>query len=396
MSRDSRRLFSTPEMLSRFDPSLLVGFARHNRQALTSVGYAVPDLTSAGGLDLVALAHALATAARQDTPQADDLADGLYLVSLFGRPKNRRLLKDEIAARSLEIPAADALSDADYALAVYLADPTLLEATVARVALKARRSFAYFAPADLATAATIARFTDAKKARLLELIRRGLNDGRERGLTIVPYTDCPEEDWFLIRRSRLPERITHHDEQGQEVNQRVWMRVYDAAIFDRRTGVLKINCRDSLEKLYRGAFGSVYTRDSSFFVEREVFNLSPLRSPALSTLSCDDVADLKHVALEKVSYAAYEDGILTKYTVEKNDWYAETHGNRPPVPPDFQMIESATFRVQAKWRKQPAKCKVCTGNVLVYSRDDESIAFETFLRLRGFMRNVPLLSSKAA
>jgi hypothetical protein len=397
MSRDSRRLFATPEMMTRISPPILWDFLGKFKDALAAEGFHLPPRSQSDKLDLPVLVHALAAAGRRGGVEINDLADALFFISIIATPKNRRLLEEEIAVRKPKPKVPDTLSDADYVVSVWLSDPKLLEAAAARATLTARRSFHYFIPSDLNTAAGIGPFTAGQEDALAAAMLAALKpDGRGRGLKIIPYLDSPDEDWFLIRRSRLPERITFHDDDGNEVSQSVWMRVYDVAYFDRRTGVLKVNARDRLEDVFRAAFGKTYASNPAFFDNRPIFTLDPLRNAAFTTLSCEGVSGLEHVALEETMYFVYEDGTLTKHVVGKKDWYAETGGRRAPIPADAQLLEHAKFTIRATGRKESVKCTLHEGNVLSISRDDESVAFETFLRIRGFMRHVQVLTRTAA
>lgn len=389
MSRDSRRIFSSAEYLGRFDPVLLVRFAhRHPSDfaRLIATG-AIPSEREADKLDLAALVPLLTS-----TGISDGLADALYLINALATPKHRRLLESEVARRQVTLPSVAAESTADYVMRVWLHDPTLLEAAAARTSLVSRRSFAYYTPASTDIAASIPRFNDRLLETLTAKIRSNLGPkGRGRGLTIIPYLDSPQSDWFLIRRSRLPERITIHNEVGAEEHKSVWFRVYDVAVFDRLTGVLKINCREKIDDVYRTAFGTVLADNMYFFEDRSIFTLNPLRSTDINTLHCRDVASLAHVALEHCLFDRYKFGVLMRESVSTQDWYAVAGGLESPIPANAEISVEATMNVTFSGPKRSTKCTVRQGNRLAFGRDEHAALIEDFLIKRGFMQHVHVI-----
>lgn len=399
MSRDSRRLFASPDKLSVFTPVYLWDLLNDSRELLATDGFDIGARENAHKLDHLAVTRALAMASSRGGDEINKLADALFFISHVATPRNRALLEEEIAARKpkpdLGIP--ENLSDADFVLLVWLKDRTLVEAAAARVSLRSRRRFHYYIPTDLAVAEGIGPVTPAQLAQLNTLLGVALGkDGRARGLSIIPFLESPDEDWFLIRRSRFPERITYHDEEGNEVSKTIWLRAYDAVIFDRRTGVLKVNSRDKLHECYRAAFSVIYAGGVKFFEQRAIFTLEPLRSADVRTLSVDGIPGLQHVALRECKYYIYELGTLSKRVVGKDDWYAETAGQLAPIPAEAQILDHAKFHISTTHREAPIASSLYTGNVLSFSRDDESVAFENFLRARGFMLHVQVITRTRA
>ncbi|HMP76593.1 MAG TPA: hypothetical protein PKE12_09875 [Kiritimatiellia bacterium] len=394
--RDSRRIFSTVENLSRFSKPLLVRLALAFPQdfaPLFSQG-AIPPESEAERLDLSLLVPLLTS--RGISPE---LGEVLFLLNLYSNAKNRRLLAEEVhytrPRKGLDIPAG--LSDADYALTVWLARPSILEAALSRVTLKSRRTFHYFLPSDASAAAEAPVANEESLARLLQQIKRGLaKGGLTRGVAIIPFLEDPNEDWFLIRRSRLPERVTYFDADEREETRTLMLRVYDVVVFDRTTGVLKVNARDGLVELYRQAFSDFYFNDIHFFLKREIFTLDPLRSPDIAVVSCEDVEGLSAVDLYAVSYSVLENGAPTEYRAARKQWYATTMGAKAPVPPEADSIAYAIFDVHLPHMRAPLRCRVNRGNTLSYSRDDKAKAFETFLHLRHFARGLDVLARACA
>jgi hypothetical protein len=194
----------------------------------------------------------------------------------------------------------------------------------------------------------------------------------------------------------LPERITYFDEDDVEKTKSVMLRVYDVVVFDRVTGVLKVNARDDLQELYRQAMSHIYFGSLTFFEKRDLFTLEPLRSAAAGTVSRDGVDGISTVDLWSVGYSILEDGAPTEYNVRRKQWYSTTMGTRAPVPPEASSINYAIFEIQASHQRVARRCRVNRGNMLSYSRDDEAKAFETFLRLRGFARGMNALIRASA
>ena len=389
MKRDSRRIFSSAEQLGRFSPALLIRFAHKHPEdfkALIESGV-IPPEDQADKLDLAAMVPILTS-----TGVSEELADALFMINAIASPKNRGLLESEMKRRSIILPTPPAESHADFVLRAWLHDPRLLEAAAFRVVMAARRSFAYFVPTETTVAAGIPTVTEATLSALNAKIRTNLGPkSRGRGLTIIPYLDSPAADWYLIRRSRLPERITFHNEEEKEEHKSVWLRVFDVVVFDRLTGVLKVNCREGIEDVYRTAFGSVYARDMLFFDDRSIFTLAPLRSADITTLDCRDIDGLTHVALEYCEFERYRFNTLMKESVQTGDWYAEVAGRSSPVPEGASVPSQAVFQISFTGRKNPTKCHVHQGNRLAFGRDEHAGPIEEFLRKRGFMQHVSVI-----
>jgi hypothetical protein len=393
MKRDSRRLFSTIEHLGKLSPKLLV-LSLHQHPddfgELIKIG-AIPPEDQADKLNLETLIPLLT-----GTGISQSLGDSLFLINAFASPRNRRILEEEV--RNTKPPLALSLepdvSDADYAMVVWLARPSgsILEAALSRVTLKSRRTFAYFTPSNPALAAHAPAVTDPMLARLAIQLRGALKtSGRSRGVAVIPFLDHPDEDWFLIRRSRLPERITYFDDEDNEVSFSAVLRTYDVVVFDRVTGMLKVNTRDKLQELYRQAFSDMYFSNLSFFVKKNIFTLEPLRSGSIAVVSRDGVEGITAVDLYSVCYTVEDNFMPTRHDVSRKNWYATTTGAKAPVPSDATEINFARFEVHHRGQRAPHRCRVDYGNTLSYCRDDEHRAFETFLRLRGFARGMDAL-----
>lgn len=397
MKRDSRRIFSSADQIGKFSPILLIRFANKNPddfKALINSGV-IPTEEHADKLDAAALIPFLTSAG-----VTEYLGEALFMINVFSTPRNRHILEDEVRAtrpaRGLDFPPG--LSDADYALSVWLKRPSILEAALSRVTLKSRRTFHYFTPANTQVAANAPAITEDVLNELTVRLKGAFaGAGHKRGLRVTPFLDDPSEDWFLLRRSRLPERITYFEEDDQEKSQTVMLRVYDVVVFDRTTGFLKVNAPDALVELYRQAFSLLYGTTMTFFEKRDLFTLEPLHSAAATTVSVSGTTGMSSVDLLSVGYSIEEDGAPTDFHVKRKNWYATTMGSRAPVPVDSKHIKFAIFEVCTAHRKQPRRCRVDHGNTLSFSRDDEAKAFETFLKLRGFARGMDaIISTKAA
>ena len=398
MKRDSRRLFSSIEHLSKCSPALLIRFAQQHPDdfgKLIKDGHIPPD-NQADKLDLATLVPILT-----GTGISQALGDALFLVNAFASPRNRRILEEEVrhTKPALTVSFPPDMSDADYAMAVWLARPvaSVLEAALSRVTLKSRRSFAYFTPSNPDAAAHAPLVTDAMLARLAAQLKGALKgNGRSRGVAVIPFLDEPDEDWFLVRRSCLPERITYFDDAENEVSLSVTLRTYDVVVFDRVTGMLKVNTKDKLQELYRQAFSDMYFRSLSFFQKKDIFTLDPLRSGELNTVSCEGVEGVSSVDLFSVGYSVEENFMPTHHSVSRINWYATTTGDTAPVPRDAATINYAIFDVRGPRQRGARRCRVDRGNTLSYCRDDEAKSFETFLRLRGFARGMNVLTRDRA
>jgi hypothetical protein len=386
MKRDSRKIFSSPDYLIRFSPNLLIRFAQHHPDdfgPLIERGL-IPPESEADTLELGNLIPVLTSAGISHA-----LADALFLINAFASPRNRRILEEEVQHTHPPLPVAllSDLSDADYAMSVWLARPhaSILEAALSRVTLKSRRSFHYFSPSDPLAATRAPAATDDRLARLADQLRGGLKkSGRSRGVAVIPFLDDPNEDWILIRRSKLPERITYFDDDEKEVSLSVIPLDYDVVVFDRVTGLLKVNSRDKLQELYRQAFSDFYFRSLTFFEKKNIFTLEPLRSADLHTVSVEGVSGISSVDLLSVGYTIMENFLPNQVSVCRRNWYATTTGDRPPVPREATAINFALFEVKSPRHKVPRRCRVDSGNVLSYCRDEDAKSFEAFLCMRGF------------
>jgi len=214
-----------------------------------------------------------------------------------------------------------------------------------------------------------------------------------RGIQVIPFLEDPVEDWYLIRRATLPERITYIDDQDREASITVMAKVYDVVMFDRSTGLLKVNSKNKHEELYRQAFSDFYFGDITFFRRDKIFTLESFRNPDIPAIK---VPGIKSVDLNEVRYRIYEELEPTEYCKSRRNYYQTNLSQQAPVPKDANEIIHAKLAVHFEGRKDPHVVTVTNGNVLSYSRDDIARPVENFLREAGIMVNVPMLVSTHA
>lgn len=394
MKRDSRRLFSSVENLGKLNPKYLVRLAHRfpdDFKELMAEGV-IPQESKADKLDLSKLVPVLT-----NRGVSEELGDALFLINAFSTPYWRQTLSWEVnnARPPVKIVTDETTTDADYAIMAWLERPLLLESALARQTLKSKRTFHYYTSRDLSRAAQAPRVSDEMIEHISKQLRLSLKKGGvSRGVQVIPFIDDADEDWFLIRRVNLPEKISFIDEHEEEKSITVMAKTYDVVVYDRTTGMLKVNTRFKQEELYRMVFSDCYFRDITFFEKKEVFTLESFRNP---TMTASKVPGITIVDLNEISYEVCRNIRVMQYKVYCKDYYQHGMDMEPPVPEDAQQINYACLTFKFDGRKQTHSVRIRRGNVLSYCRDDLARPVEKFLQQAGIMINVQtMVKSDAA
>jgi len=366
------RRFAAPTILRRVAPPHLLAFLQPYRDFLTARGWFWPANTvlDYDGLVRIFLSPDAAT------PRA--LIDALYLVNELADDDGMDKLVLE--AQRLELTLAADPTPADVAVQVWCLAPDILVRLHAEHLVGRMRSYESYQAEQVPPAFTR---PDAAQLRVLEAALDAwfLEKHRGRG-TRVLMSDRGDTVWFLVGHGETLKR-----EESLEGGARssVCYRPlrHDVLVYHPSIGELHIHAQKPAEKLlYREQFGQVFFGDPAFFPGIDKYTLDPLRATGAASLHCADVAGIEWVKLHEVQL--YRGGTPWELLTHKSDdVFAVFEARRQAFPAAGRLVK-ATFEFKFNDQRKPRKVVIRPSNIAHYTRDDDGVLVEAWLRARGF------------
>lgn len=372
---------------------LLVRFFDPHRDFLNSRGAGLPDVTNPGALDYERLHGALLGPADH---APNELAESLYLIDEVASDDGIEALREEVRTKLPAFVIDPQWQDAEFAIAVWLRYPRVLEDAHARIhAFKQKRFFTWGSAADFIPdlpgdlEAVVARIS----ARLEVMFQQADNDRHGAGqparrFRVFHYIseENPGTVRFLIRHAGKLQNAPSVNAAGDSYLALFRPEIYDVVLFLHDTRELKIHAGSKMEqRLYAQVFGEKLCGDSETFVESGNYTLDPLREgpTALSTL---DVAGIGRVRL--VEIALNHGGENHEYEIRRATNIFATDFFRNGGFPDGVPIDKAIFRFTLAHSDRVRKVTITPPRTAVYTRDTDGLIIERWLQARGFSRPV--------
>jgi hypothetical protein len=161
---------------------------------------------------------------------------------------------------------------------------------------------------------------------------------------------------------------------------------FSVAIYDRRSGELRLNVKGKREKgMYRERIGHFLFHDRDYFLDNvPKYSLEPLRRDGRDALRCADVPGLRRVLLTELTMylgGAYEH----RRTENAAEVFLALEDRREFLPPDA-LPTAAKFEITFADSPKPRLVKVCHGNSAQFTRDGDADLVELWLRRRGYVQ----------
>lgn len=337
-----------------------------------------------------------------DTPE--EFLDALHLISTMGTERGRNMIEDEAQHRKIALKAPADLANPDFALVVYLEHGHLLEETQARAAMERKRAFSYY---PLRLANEIPDLEEVRPAALDRLARsldawyanRGYAPPRSSSsplTTILPY-DETDEVWLLIRRSSRRHRQPVLDETHGSSALTFRPEEYDALVFNRMFGELKIAAPPKFHDVYREYIGSVFFEDPTLFAARSVFSLGTLTSCPVARFQRNDVAGILRTEVRGIEYGLMSAaGRRICERSDTGDILADRREHETVAPSHAMNVDELRMHFYFRPGATGRTVVIRNGNTLNYSREADSAAVEQWLQRRQIMLSRRETSNAAA
>jgi hypothetical protein len=394
MSADIRKAFSHAEELTKFHPETLAAFLGQYPEYLSARGITLPDHATAETMPWGRLPDLFMRVVEGETPP--DLIQDIVLIAELGKPSGHDKLKAELAHRDVVVAEIKGRTLHDFAMRVCLLNRRLLESAHSRVILQRQRAFDYYPPAQGITEVDLLSPKDANYRALEKTLAVWFHGGdMGKSATVIPY-DFGHEIWFLVRHGSKTEMFSDMKDDGRIDIHFIRQLQYDVIVFNRKYCELKVKAAPKLHPSYKYHFGLLLTGDSTFFGDREVFNLERLRhfghrhAPWQTTPGavCDGLREIEYsirMAADRI------DGRRCRSCLTRTLLPGEL------LVPDYaERVEHAIFGISFGDAGKPRPVRVSAGRRANYCRDSDSTALEDLLRANGFMMSKEIIRRAAA
>lgn len=351
---------------------------------LAARGVSLPRDARADELDYEALVYIFMS---PDAKTPGSLVDALYLVDEMSTPEGLDALLSEATQSRLPLDPAGAQSPADVAVHVWLLDQDVLERKHAEQLLTKVRSYQSFQ-----TDHPLPAFKPPSNGLLAQLANTldGWFEAKKRGRGArVLMFERDDGVWFLVRHGDPLKREESLNDGREPSSVCFRPSKHDVLVYQPTIGELRINARSKGEKdLYRKTFGHHLFGDVDFFpAGTEKFTLDPLRDYGEASLVCTDIPGLDWIRLREVQFF-YGGTPYEVVTRKSTDLFALLKARERDSLGSGRIIR-AGFLVKFTDAKTPRSVIIKPSNIAQYTRDDDSVLVEAWLRARGFIIPAP-------
>lgn len=371
------RFCSQPEILRGIDPENLVSLLADHADALSVLGFELPDIEKAGvEFDYDAMIKLL----MEPAVLPEEVCEALFFIHEMATDEGMECLLDAATEAGIEIVGTPAPTPGDTAIQVWLKDRDLLERKHAEQFLQNARSFQSFgtevSPVPVQLDAT-AQLTSMKQ-RLDDFFEK-----RKRGRNTKIFQYIREGSvWFLVRHGDPFKREGAIDDKGESYGAYYWPEKFDVLALDPKYGELRINARNKGEKNeYRRVFGNYLYGSETFFSVENKYTLEPLREKGEDAIVPVDGMD--DVVLTEVDF--YWGGSFKEKEIRKADDVFGAYKSRNRTFPTKAAIIKACFRITFSDSDRPRMVTIKPPNEAQYTRDADSLIVERWLMARGFI-----------
>jgi hypothetical protein len=372
------RRFTCPETLEAIAPQRLSAFLRPYESFLQARKIGFPK-TASGKFDYTALVDVFLS---PDDSTPSELINALYLVDEMSTPDGMDALLIEAERRDLKLGGSEH-SPADVAVQIWLLDRELLERKHAEQFLTKVRSFESY-QTGCQPAPPFSRPSPQQLAELEQALDNWFEQKkRGRGCRVF-VCEKPDGVWLLVRHGEPYKREESlYNREASSVCYRPLK--YDVLVYHPETGELRINARSKGEKeLYKAQFGQHLFGDELLFPGANKYTLEPLRGSGPASLACSDIPGMESVKLREVQilYSGTPYEVVTR---KSTDVFAALTARDVPFPSGGRLIRAA-FQIQFANSRSPRTVVIRPANIAQYTRDEDSMVVERWLKARGFIR----------
>ncbi|MBF0629222.1 MAG: hypothetical protein HQL91_13480 [Magnetococcales bacterium] len=379
MAMFNPRRFAQPDTLKTIEPGRLVAFMGLHREFLEGCGVIFPS--NGGGMDCERLATILMNLG-DDAPK--DLLESLYVIHEMANQDGMDRLLEAAKGQGILIDFAPDSSPADIAVQVFLKDRELIERQHANVFINRARSFLYFQGHAGWRGKFVLPATSA--LRSLESEMDDWFEERKRGRGCRVFLLDHGRKVNLVVRHGLPFRREGAVEQdGQSGAVYFRPESHDVLVYDRNRDELCIKAGSKAERaMYLALIGKHLFGDEAHFPGDEKYTLEPLRTDMTASLVCSDIDGLAWIKLLEIGI--HWGGAHGEMEIRRAQDLLAAFQQRGYLLPRTARLFLAKFQVKFSASKNPRTVTIRPANQAMYTRDDDSLLLEEWMKRRGFIR----------
>lgn len=379
MPRFNLRKFTDPDWLQTISPPRVVAFLNRWKDYLADRGFVLPE-PGAVEIDYSALANVLMAT---DAATPSEMVDAIFHVYETCDPEDMEELRTKVAARGLEIDDDPEATAADYAIDVWLVDPSLLQEFHAETLARRQQNFEYFGGTG-----GVRRTFPAVPDNTRLAIESAFDDwfvknNRGRGCRLLIFRHSPIV-WILVRHGQLMRREASHTDDGTAAAAFYRPQLHDVLIYDERTDEIAVHSETrGAGKLYLRILGGYLFGDVDYFPRFDKYNLAPLVEQGQDALACGDIEGIEEVRL--IEYRRYWGGEFKETEIRRASDIFGALSKRSADQKLSGRLSSAAFKIKFVDSPKERRLVIRAPSSARYERNTDSVTVEEWFRARGFM-----------
>ena len=374
------RFFSKPSSLREVKPELFLKFLQLGKTFLQTKDYNLPDKPEE--LDYERISSILTDPEGMD----EDFQNALFQVGELA--KQDEVLFDHMQELTKEKPWAPAIdakaTNADFAIAIYLNEPALLNEVHATDLFSSTKSFQYFmAEVDLEDY-EFKMPSEGMLADLEKALDLGFTEKRRGGSSEVAIKQLGSCVVITVRHGeQFSRQAAIHEGKSTSVFYRP--ETHDLLIYETASGALRMTPKQKwLQELYLEQIGKYIFGSPDFFGRSSRFDFSPLRELGKDSLACAEFAEIEHVVLREVQILRSSGGQQLWDIRKAMDLFSVLESADETIPDG--EIRKVSFAIKLKNSHRPKLLKIGSDNKEEVRNDQDRALFDRWLAARGFIR----------
>jgi hypothetical protein len=383
MANFNLRKFTDPDWLGTISPARLISFIDPWRPYLASRGFNLPPAGHTS-IDCAALAGVLMA---PDAAAPTEMIDALYYVHETSSTEDMEELQAKIALRGITILDDPETSPSDYAIAVWHADPTIVQERHAEALARRQQQFDYFA-GRRGRGRSFPALTDAQRLQIEAMFDNWFADHkRGRGCRLFIFRHPPNV-WLLVRHGKSMRREASHRDDGTSKTEFYRPQQHDVLIYDEVNDEIGVHAETKGEKnLYLRTIGRILFGNEDYFPSAPKYTLAPLVNYGAAAMNCADIDGIEYVKL--VEYRQYWGGEHKESEVRRATDIFAALAARGAGTMMAGTPSAAVFRVKFDDSPKERRVVIRTPASARYERNEDSELVEQWLRARGYLLQRP-------
>ncbi len=318
----------------------------------------------------------------------DEASEALYQMDEMANDEGHERLQAAAREAGLELNGDGSHTEAEFALEVFLAEPTVLSEAHSEQKLVRLSSFEYYGaekPEDrTSTFEPPTAEVRAAMAKALDEWFAGHNRGKQTVRVDLHRIDG--EYFFIVRHGDTFIRTAKVDEQRTEM---LHFRPEkdDVVVYSPEFDEIRIHAGTKGEReLYRKQFGQRLFSDSNYFSQKKAYTLEPLRTDGKDALDVEAVAEDLELAVLREYEVAWDNGFNEVLIHKATDIFAAAESRpekRDAIPRSGRLVR-ATFDLHFAGKRRPRRVQIRTPNTLKLGRHCDARVVQRWLSKQGF------------